>query len=474
MAPETILIPGCWGLIIVLGLVVLVPFLRGTSDLVTAKNVFLLGGINYVGIAGLKAAYSPQIFRILEFERRDYQYFVAGAFTFFAAFLLAYAVIKLPRKLAGRTLRKWPAATPGVLYFMTLGAVTLSVLGFLAPNIQGLAQFLFQVGNKAIIIPVALVFAAWFQSKKNLILVATLAGVLLLSMMLSILSGGGRRTMLGVLMAIPICWYWFSLRYKNWLTNTVLLGAVFAVSFAVLLGYSAIRHFDRRGEMQERNVGNAMEALSKLPSLVFDTSGLDSMLGQNAAQTSLTAIHLYTTDHETEPFHSVIFVATNWIPRAFWPDKPLGLGYTLPKTARAKGTRATWGPGIVGHGYHEGGLHMLVFYGVVMALCLRYWDELLVRQPRNAYLLACFAAMSGHLFGWCRGDIGTFTMQIVGALVAMLLFCWAGRLIFGTGLVYPITSGPEYVNTNLFALRRRKPDTASPTDFQFRPRRVSD
>lgn len=473
MAPETILIPSCWGLIIVLGLIIVVPFIRGTGDLLTAKNFFLLGGINYVGIAGLKAAYSPDEFRILEYEPQDYRNFVAGAFTFFVAFLIAYAVIKLPRRLAGRTLRKWPAATPGVLYFMTLAAVSFSIVGFVAPNIQGVAQFLSQLGNKAIIIPVALGFAAWFQAKRNPVLLITLLGVLLLSMLLSILGGGGRRTMLGVLMAIPICWYWFSLRYKHWATTSILLGSMFLVAFSLLLGYSAVRHFDRRGDMKERNLGSAAEALTQLPKEIFNTSGLETMLGQNAAQTSLAAIHIYSNEYDPEPFHTVKFVSTIWIPRAFWEDKPLGLGYMLPKKTRTRGTRATWGPGIVGHGFHEGGLHMLVFYGVIMGLGMRYWDELMVRQPRNAYLMACFASMSGHIFGWCRGDIGTFTIQLVGAFITLMLFCFAGRLVFGTGLVYPKTNGPEYVNTNLFAFRRRKTETKSPTDFVF-PQRRSD
>ncbi len=466
-SPETMLIPFCWGFIGILLLLIIVPFARGKSDLITSWNLFLLGSINYVGIAGLNAGYRPDYFRVLEYDRSDYVYFICGVIAFFVPLLLAYWLVKFPRKLAGRSLRKWPPASTGVLYFMLLMSLGFAFLGQYAPSIQGIAQIFSQLGNKAIVLALALAFAAWYGSRKNPVLIGTLAGVVVLTLLLAIVGGGGRRTMLGVLVTIPVCWYWFTLRYKSLLFNTVAIGVLTSVAFFFLVGYSQLRHFDRRGEMKERNFSSAAEVLTKLPGTTLDSKTLDTMLGQNAGQTSLAAIHLYTGEHDPEPFHSVLYVGSIWIPRAFWPDKPVGLGYSLPKTARAKGTRATWGPGIVGHGFHEGGLHMLVFYGTFVGLCLRYFDELLVRQSRNAYLLATFAAMAPHIFGWTRGDIGTFTIQIIGSLIALVIVNIVGRVLFGAGMVYPRTNGPEYVNTNLFALRRQQPVMPAPTDFRF-------
>lgn len=472
MAPEAILIPFSWGLIGVLLLVVLVPYVRGTADLLTTKNIFLLGGANYVGIAGLNAGYAPDYFRVQEYERSDYQYFVVGAATFFLFFLLSYAFFKFPRKMAGRTLRKWPSAKPTTLYFMVIFSLGLALLGIFPPPVQGLAQACMQIGNKALVLPVALGFAAWYQSRSNVILLLTLVGAMAFCMLASIVTGSGRRTMMGVIISIPIFWYWWTLRYKSWVVNGLAIGVLGAASFVVLLAYSQVRHYDQQSG-PERNFSKAAEVLVTMTSKARDSAGLDSMLGQNAAQTSLAAIHIYTKKLDPEPFHTVYYLSTMWIPRAYWEEKPLGLGYTLPKSARARGTRATWGPGIVGHGFHEGGLHMLVFYGIVMGVCLRYLDELLVRQSRNAYLLACISAMAPHIFGWTRGDIGTFSLQIIYAFIALLSFGYVGRLVFGTGLVYPRTDGPEYVNNNLFALRLRKPEQHSPTDFVFPQRHAS-
>ena len=48
--------------------------------------------------------------------------------------------------------------------------------------------------------------------------------------------------------------------------------------------------------------------------------------------------------------------------------------------------------------------------------------------------------------GWSRGDIGNFAIQIIAACIMTLSVCWVGRLIYGTGLVYPRTSHLDITN----------------------------
>jgi hypothetical protein len=308
---------------------------------------------------------------------------------------------------------------------------------FPAP-IMWLAQVMVHVGNKAIVFALVLAFAAWYRQRSNPVLLLTLLAVVLFALVLAIRAGGGRRTFLGVMMTVPLCFYWLGLRYKKPVFNLTLAG-LFAVLVILLVGaYTQVRHFDRRGEKKERNLMNSFAALQEIPSHLFELD-VEVLGGQNAAQTSLAAIHLYTTELEPRPFHTLIYVLVNPIPRAVWPDKPVGLGYSLPKDSRVRGTRATWGPGIVGHGFHEGGLHMLVFYGLLCALALRFLDELLVRQPGNPYILAAFATMTPHIVGWSRGDIGTFTLQLIACFLAGAALGFLGRLFFGTGVVYPRT-----------------------------------
>jgi hypothetical protein len=220
--------------------------------------------------------------------------------------------------------------------------------------------------------------------------------------------------------------------------NLSLAAAFGVVTIIGVAAYSQVRHFDRRGERAERTFDNSLDALRRLPSHLSDVR-FEEFTGQHAVQFALAAIQLYTTgEREPDPFNSLIFLVTNPIPREYWEEKPYPLGYTLPLDVRAP-TSANWGPGIVGHGYHEGGLHMVALYSLLCGLVLRYFDELLTRQPGNPYLLAAFAAMASHIFGWTRGDIGTFNIQIVGSCILAVILAWMGRLLFGTGIVYPRT-----------------------------------
>ncbi|QDS97528.1 hypothetical protein [Adhaeretor mobilis] len=448
MPPEKLLILFSWILIAVLGLAILVPYIRRRSDLITAKNIFLLGSINFVGIAGLVSGYSSEKFKILEYERSDYMLFMCGAIVFFVTMFASYHLIKFPKRLAGKYFRKWPSASGTTLFVMLGIALLMGLVSAFPPNIVGISSSIVHIGNKGTSFAMALAFVAWYRQKKNPILIAGLLAVLLFSMLLAIRGGGGRRSFVAVLAAIPICLYWLSLRYRKPKLTLSVIAGIGVLGFLALSAYTVVRHFDRRGDKTERTFASSFEAIKLIPSKLFN-SDVDAMLGQNAVQVSLTAIHLYRDAYRPEPFHTVYFVLSNPIPRALWENKPVGLGYSLPKKTTAR-TRATWGPGIVGHGFHEGGLHMLVFYGLLVGVSLRFFDELLVRQAGNPYILGMLTAMSGHLIGWTRGDIGTFTLQIILSAIAGLLIAFVGRLITGTGLEYP------RANWQLAAPRRRR------------------
>ena len=125
----------------------------------------------------------------------------------------------------------------------------------------------------------------------------------------------------------------------------------------------------------------------------------------------------------------------------FWEDKPEALGTTLPRDTRKWSGGENWGPGIIGHGFHEGGLYILVIYAFMVGTVLRFSDELLARQPNNPYLLGMLAASSGQIVAWPRGDIAVFTMQIVSAVASGILLVTVARIFFGKGVAY--SDGPS-------------------------------
>ncbi len=442
MNPLTSLQLFSWVLIIVLLLTVFVPYLLRRAHLLTTWNLFLVGSICFVGVAGLDSATNPTNFQIVKFQSADYFRFITGAFAFFAALYATYYWFRLPRAVADVFPRKWPPSTGPVLFFALPFVLLLATLSIFPPPIIGLAQFAVQIGNKAIVFAVVLAFVAWYRQRVNLLLLAVLLIVAYIAVVYAALAGSGRRTLMGVLLAVPICMYWIDFYRKTPLKNLIALGVLSSIGMIIVAGYSEVRHFDRIGGRRARDLSGVMKALQDVPSRLAKVD-LGQFNGQHAVQFSLTSINLYTGLAEPQPFHSLWFVFSNPWPRALWPtrswgDKPEGLGLMLP---RGEGVAiVNWGPGIVGHGYHEGGKYgplMLVFYGFLAGSVLRYFDELLMRQPDNPYLLGALAAMAGHLVGWTRGDIGVFTIQIIGSCLIALILCYVGRLFFGTGVVYP-------------------------------------
>jgi hypothetical protein len=75
---------------------------------------------------------------------------------------------------------------------------------------------------------------------------------------------------------------------------------------------------------------------------------------------------------------------------------------------------------------------MLVFYGFVLAVGFKFFDELLIRQHGNVLLWGIFAAVSGQIFALPRGELGLFTVIILGGVFGGLFLNAVGRRIFGT------------------------------------------
>lgn len=455
MQQDELLIIFSWCFIGAMFLSVLIPFLRGRTDLLTGWNLFLMGSANFVGASALGSAYSGEHY--MRYRPSDYTWFMMGAITFYTTASLVYWYFKYPRRLGGRILRRWPPITVPVLFVMVPASFVLILAPFFIGRIPFVGQLIGQIGNKAVAFAVVISFVAWYRQKGNPLLIMILTGTIAVALILAVMAGGGRRTMVAVVIAIPVCVYWLTLRYKSTSLNVGIVGVFSVLVFLAIAGYSGARHFDRQGpERKERNVANAIQALFKARDvlLAIDMEDITQLLGQNAAEASLLAIHLYTKDEEPQPFHSFIYVLVNPVPRLFWRDKPQGFGKILPRVYGVKHTRATWGPGIIGHGFHEGGLHMLVFYAVLCAVFLRLLDELLMRQPGNPYILGAFTAASGHIIGWPRGDIGTFSINIISSFLLLLLVGFVGRVLFGAGLVYPRTDRFDVTRMGFVPARR--------------------
>lgn len=402
-------------MIVIWSLTILLPFLRGRSHAFTLFNFFLLGSIEFVGISML-ALSEEWLLPISSYSRDELRMLMLGVLVFYGTAYLVYFAFPLPGKLAGSTLLAWPSINQRVLMIFAFLSLGLSVFFYLKLEIPIVSEVMRLIGIKSIAFGIVMMFCAWYRDRANPFLLALLIGFVFYSLLFSITVGGGRRTFITAAAGVPVALYW--VRYRNAPPGkTVLVYGAVAVFLAMtLLAYGTIRHRGR-GEDADRDFSYAMESLMLIPQKFFD-SNKEQFLGQHTIEYSLLAQKLYRND--PSPFHVAKFLAASPIPRSFWPDKPEGLGYMLPKDARAR-TRATWGPGIIGHGFHEGGFWIIAIYGVIFISFLRYFDELIARQPENPFLIGTMAAIFPHVGGWVRGDIATFSIQVITGVMTCFL-----------------------------------------------------
>ena len=375
-----------------------------------------VGTIEFVGMPCLSLAYRLQP-AWGQFNAGEVGYLIAGLVLYLVTLYGVYQFLPGAENIAGKSLLKNPELRTEGLVKTAVFSLVLSMFYQFNVPVPLVGQLLKVVGNKAIAFGTVLIFCAWMKRRDNPALMTLLVGFVFYGICFGILAGSGRRTLLTVIGGLPVAYYYLHdrLRDPSRILWRYTLAGLVVVSLIVV--YGGLRHRSKRTGVSQ-DLSYAIDTIRRIPSTFMKADG-DQLLGQRSIEISLLSKRTYKND--PHPFHSLLFVASNPVPRRFWPDKPVGLGYSLPKDARAK-TRATWGPGIVGHAAHEGSLLFVCFYAGLLATFLRLLDEFLVRQPDNPFLIGLFVSIFPHIIGWVRGDIGTFTIQILGGVLSFFLF----------------------------------------------------
>jgi hypothetical protein len=423
-----------WFFVLASGAMILIPYLRRKHDLLNSWTLFMFGSMNFVGFSAIQAGNSlTHLYTVVNPD--DYAKFVIGASAFYAAAIFTYYFVKFPTKVSQHVLRKWPPRTPSVMMRLVPVCVVL-VLGMVfAPNVQFIGQIMLFFGVYGAIYAVVFMFSAWRQRPFNLVMLCGVIGTIVVALIITN-TGYGRRDFLSVIVTVPLCWYWLSGRYKSPFRVLSLMALWGFLAMVVLAGVSAIRSYNSNGSF----IQSAVAKVKAIP-LSFSFRGNSEVLfGGDCVEATLASIHYYAV-HPTHPFFSVGYVITNPIPRAWWPDKPEALGLTLARDIGWVSMHGpvNFGPGIVGHGYHEGGAWILAIYGCLFASAFKFFDSLLIEDPDNPYIIGILGSVSGQVLALSRGDIGLFWVLILAGFMTGMLIRVIARMLFGTERVLPHT-----------------------------------
>ena len=202
----------------------------------------------------------------------------------------------------------------------------------------------------------------------------------------------------------------------------------------VLLGIPILIFSAARGvDSASRGVQEQLAAAGEISSTGIQDNLLAAATGQFAAGISMWAIETRPGEFPVDPLHSLRYYLTMPIPRELWPGKPEGLGLLLPDQALLGGVSRgfSWGPGLVGHLFHDLVYLALPLYAIILAFAFRYADERLESANEDPLVVAVFGCALGQLWGFPRGDLGLFAFHLTAGMVAV----W---FLLRTGLSYLI------------------------------------
>jgi hypothetical protein len=424
--------------IILAGGFILVPFLRGKADLISAFNILWLGIAIFIGVGCFEAASTPMRFPGLQWfapTKAEVSRYMSITTVFLIALIVSYYYDPISRSLSRRSLNKWPPFTTGTaLYVIALCVVIVIAyaVGQLV-RITFVGQILINVSHKAMVFACCFSFLLWYRQRLNFAWLALFIAVFLGMCMMAMLAAHGRRLLLSVFAVPIVAVYYYHAR--NWRpTRTLALICVAGLAvFVFNLMYSAIRHYDwAKGE--QRTAAGIVKQIGAIGRTDwYSRFARDSLFhfSQQVVHYALLTDHYVNSGQlEPRPFNTLLFFPSYPIPRRIWPDKPDVLGAIITRDV----VRATtnWGTSVAGHAAFEGGMIIAVLFGYMAAFGARMFDNPLRRQPKNPFLIAMLATASAHILAWPRGDVTIMTLEIGECFFFAIAMGIGGRIFFGT------------------------------------------
>jgi len=425
--------------LVVCGLAILVPYLRGKSDLLTAWNVMLVGLAAYTGLGCIEVKYSnwswPGL-RWFQPTREEVSEYILYSIVFIATLLISHHFIPLGTKVAQRCLRHWPPMNGLTYITVMMMCALIAAISFSTMNITFIGPLMFKLSHKSIVFASVFAFMLWYRQRINLAWLFLFLGVFAAACIFAMLVSPGRRLLLSVFVGPVVAVYWLQARYWRPRFCLTMLSFCAVGIIAISVVYSSFRWFNKAAGGDERNTANIVARLGTLSSRgdifgAFFANKLHYFSQWNVEYGLLTKRYMDMGDLKPEPLNTLKFIVSYPIPRRIWRNKPETISIVLAHNMAGQ-TRTTWPVGPVGHGFYEGGIPALMLYALLLAVGLRFMDEPIRAQPSNPFLISMHAAALPHVLALTRGDFGTMTLNVMECVLFVVIVSTVCRVLYGT------------------------------------------
>lgn len=412
--------------IILIGLVV-IQAVSGRVELVSARNVFLGGFILFQTVSGAWSLLADEFGDVgVSDPARAGMIFTLMSIVFLALFLATYHGSKLPSKVAVRIDPTYPAVTSSSLLVVSVILLAIAIVfRHVLVYVPVLGVLTSTLSGGLIAAAAAIAVWAWLPQFLNPAVLSLAIPVILVALFLSVFQNFGRRDLVGVLAACLFAGYYSYWRYKGVGYLARRLALVAPAAFFLIVVYTGAR--------QNTSADITPSELVRILLEANVSSGVAQIInGQWAAANSMWLIETRPESFPFDPLHSLIFAITNPVPRILWEGKSLGLGMTMVDEAGIyfKAEDFNLGPGIIGHIWNDNPLLALPLYPVLLALGLRFLDDVVRIHRRNPYLVVPAGVVLGEILATPRGEVGLFVFRgVAGIAAAYLGLRFASKLL---------------------------------------------
>jgi hypothetical protein len=307
-------------------------------------------------------------------------------------------------------------------YLLRFVLVYVPVLGVLTGQLAG-GAFSFACG-----------IAAWNYGKNKLnpASLIFLIAVVGFSVLAVSLGSFGRRDALNSLMITGIVLLHLRRGIAGQLGRGLLRPALYSiVPLIPLTLLSSIRDASRR----DLSLGELITSLVQVPVDRFQES-FNSFLFQDCGPCSMFLIERFLSNPFRFDFlHSIHYLLVHPVPRAIYPQKPLGLGFTMASDAGIRNVAEifNYGPGVIGHAFNDLVFIALPLYAYLLAKLISWLDRNALGNAKQpipfVLLMGCAPA---QMLAMARGELGLFIFNFTAALAGAYL------CVKATGAVIPL------------------------------------
>jgi len=411
------------------GVVFLRNVFRRSWDTLSWRNLFLLGMVHFYFLSAYFTA--SGVYTATYHHGSDEAFFLLALLmpVFFVIFMLS-ARLAFDRPILTRVIPqvRMPVTTPSLL---VTGGVLLfiAVLFTLIPLYGFFGLLAAQVRGQLAAVAVGLATYYFVARRFNPLSWAVFLSTLGVGVIAATAGGSGRRHALGVVLVLPWIWYWSVWRYRSGMANFIRFSAAAAAGFMAVVLYSPLRaNVAGTTELNATFSYRAQQLMDLIQNPRIEWDIVKYIIYADTAPNTLFILDNYPSIFPYQPFQGAIWFVTNPVPRFVWPDKPEALGVILQDQMNVP---ANLGPGVIGHGWAEGGWIGVVGYAIFFGVLVGVIDRAHTERCRNPFFLSVFGSGLGNVIALPRGDTPLFLIQITGGIVVSIALIYVVRTVIG-------------------------------------------